>query len=84
MYKKTQMKTFFWTAEILTLFIISSTVAQEMVEKVRGLQFAERIVAGGPDDFMTVRHLRFRGSQCEIGKKLAEIAKSRNALQPFD
>ncbi len=84
MYKKTQMKTSFWTAVILTLFIISSTVAQEMVEKVRGLQFAERIVAGGPDDFMTVRHLRFRGSQREIGKKLAEIAKSRNALQPFD
>jgi hypothetical protein len=53
MYKKTQMKTSFWTALILTLFIISSTVAQEMVEKVRGLQFAERIVAGGPDDFMT-------------------------------
>ena len=84
MYKKTQMKTSFWTAVILTLFIISSTVAQEMVEKVRGLQFAERIVAGGPDDFMTVRHLRFRGSQREIGKKLAEIAKiSDNEMKHF-
>ncbi len=34
------------------------------------------IVAGGPDDFMTVRHVVAGGSQVEIGRALAEQARS--------
>ncbi len=46
------------------------------------LDFSERLVAGGPHDFMTVHHLKMRGTQRAIGRKLAEIAQSRHSLRP--
>ena len=58
----------------------SLTVAGE--PNLGKLEFSERVVAGGPDDFMTVRHLRLRGSQRAIGRKLAEIAQTRHGVQP--
>lgn len=36
-----------------------------------------RIIAGGPDSFMEVRHVVLAGSNYEIGKQLAEVAKSQ-------
>jgi hypothetical protein len=48
-----------------------------------GLEFSERVVAGGPSDFMEVRHIILAGSNLEIGKKLAEIASSRHASGPI-
>jgi hypothetical protein len=39
------------------------------------LKFQERVVAGSSADFSEVRHLVLRGSNFEIGKKLAEIAR---------
>jgi hypothetical protein len=47
------------------------------------LEFKEEVVAGGPDDFMEVRHLVLRGSNFEIGKKLAEIARDRHRSGPI-
>lgn len=44
------------------------------------LDFSEKVVAGGPTDFMTVRHVKMAGSNSEIGKELAEIAKTRHAV----
>jgi len=35
------------------------------------------VIAGGPNDFMTVRHLTIRGSQCDIGRALALEARER-------
>lgn len=40
----------------------------------QGLEFKEDLVAGGPADASIIRHLVMRGSNFEIGKKLAEIA----------
>lgn len=34
------------------------------------------IVAGGPNDFMTVRHLKLKGSNQEIGQSLAKTAQT--------
>lgn len=45
---------------------------------VAPLVFEERVLAGGPADFMEVRHLVLRGSNYEIGRKLAEIARTRH------
>lgn len=45
---------------------------------VRPLEFSEKVVAGGPGDFMEVRHLVLRGSNFDIGRKLAEIARERH------
>ncbi|MCX7172732.1 MAG: C45 family autoproteolytic acyltransferase/hydrolase [Proteobacteria bacterium] len=39
------------------------------------VQFSDRVLAGGPGDFMTVRHLRLQGTQYEIGTSLAEFAR---------
>jgi len=49
------------------------------------LEFSEHQVAGGPDDFMIVRHLKMRGSNRDIGRKLGEIAKQRHqvVLEPL-
>ena len=47
------------------------------------LVFKEEVVAGGPEDFMEVRHLVLRGSNFEIGKKLAEIAREHHGSGPI-
>lgn len=47
------------------------------------LEFRETVVAGGADDFMLVRHLFFRGTNYDIGKKLAEIARKRHESRPI-
>ncbi|GAB2745293.1 C45 family peptidase [Amycolatopsis magusensis] len=41
------------------------------------------IVAGGPGEFMTVRHLWVSGSQAEIGRALAAEAKAHHGWQPL-
>ncbi len=46
------------------------------------VESSERVVAGGPNDYMTVRHLRLRGSQRDIGRKLAQIAETRHGVTP--
>ena len=43
-------------------------------------QASERLVAGGPQDFTQVRHVVLRGSNFEIGRKLAEIAATRHGV----
>jgi hypothetical protein len=43
-----------------------------------GLYLEEGVVAGGPDYFMEVRHVVLKGSNYEIGRKIAEIAKRNN------
>ncbi|HKQ79635.1 MAG TPA: C45 family autoproteolytic acyltransferase/hydrolase [Blastocatellia bacterium] len=43
----------------------------------------DRVIAGGPKDFMEVRHLALKGSNEEIGQALAIIAKERYRLQPM-
>lgn len=36
------------------------------------------ICGGGPEDFMTVRHLKLKGTNKEIGKAIASLAKTRH------
>jgi predicted choloylglycine hydrolase len=43
------------------------------------LQYRERVVAGGPDDYMEVRHVYMKGANFEIGRKIGEIAASFGA-----
>ncbi|MBI1853760.1 MAG: hypothetical protein HYR85_25775 [Planctomycetes bacterium] len=45
------------------------------------LDYRENVVAGGPDDFTTIRHLVLRGKNVDIGKKLAEIAIARHGTR---
>jgi hypothetical protein len=41
----------------------------------------DRVIAGGPKEFMEVRHLVLEGTNREIGKALATIGKERYRLQ---
>ncbi|HKQ92983.1 MAG TPA: hypothetical protein VJZ77_20145 [Blastocatellia bacterium] len=43
----------------------------------------DRVIAGGPNDFMEVRHLALKGSNEEIGQALGAIAKERYRLRPM-
>ncbi len=64
---------------ILMLFVSVIGQAQR-----KDLYSKETVVAGGPDQFMEVRHVVLKGSNYEIGKKIAEIAKRDGVqMQPF-
>jgi len=59
-------------AILITLFVALSAAA---------LQKEERVIAGSPSDSLEVRHLVLRGTNEEIGKALAEIARERYGAQ---
>ncbi len=61
------------SAVSLTLLPLAAPTAQEL---------AIEQVAGGPDDFLSVRHVRLRGTQREIGKSLAELAREHHGWTP--
>ncbi len=65
----------------LAIVAATTSFAVGLEPSQKGLKFSERVVAGGPDDFMTVRHLQLRGSQQAIGRKLAETAQSRHGVE---
>jgi hypothetical protein len=46
------------------------------------VQQQERVIAGGPNDSMEVRYLVLRGTNEEIGRALAEIARARFGVKP--
>jgi len=58
---------------VTLLFALSAAAA---------LQQEERVIAGGPNDSMEVRHLVLRGTNEEIGRALAEIARQRFGVRP--
>jgi hypothetical protein len=72
-------------ALVLLLQIVLAAPAGEHGQS-SALEFKERIVAGGPEDFMLVKHLVLRGSNFAIGQRLAEIAKQEHGvvLSPSD
>ncbi|MGH9870077.1 MAG: C45 family autoproteolytic acyltransferase/hydrolase [Candidatus Polarisedimenticolia bacterium] len=42
----------------------------------------DRVIAGGPNDSLEVRHIVLRGTNEQIGRALAEIAKERYGVRP--
>lgn len=46
------------------------------------LAVEETLVAGGPGDFLEARHLKLRGTNFQIGRKLAELARDRYGFRP--
>ncbi len=42
----------------------------------------QRVIAGGPDDFMMVRHVVLKGSNYAIGKMIGELVNQNNNLGP--
>jgi hypothetical protein len=61
---------------MLLLLLASAATAQ-------GLELKEKRIAGGPKDTVTVHHVVMRGSNLEIGKALADIARTQLRSGPI-
>jgi hypothetical protein len=58
------------------------TPAQETGAARRVIE-RDRVVAGGPKDFLEVRHLVLRGTNEDIGRALATLARQRHRVKPL-
>jgi len=63
-----------WLAPFLATTTLSQAVPNDVVQ-------ADRVVAGGPNDSLEVRHLVLRGTNEQIGRALAEIGKQRYGVR---
>jgi hypothetical protein len=72
-------------AILLTAVLPDAIYAGDLAvgQEIAQVEFSETVVAGGPDDFMEVRHILLRGSNFAIGKKLAELAYRRHQAGPL-
>jgi penicillin V acylase-like amidase (Ntn superfamily) len=65
-------------ASFLGIVLTLSTATVSLcAAKSDGVIQQDRVIAGGPESSLEVRHLVLRGSNEEIGRALAEIAKER-------
>src|SRR5919201_142095 len=71
-------------AVALTLFLgtmVSTGFGQQPASFAKVVR-VDRVIAGGKDDFLEVRHLVLAGSNEAIGRALAEIARERHRVGP--
>jgi hypothetical protein len=66
----------------LTLGLVGLPSLGQARDAPKSALVQDRVVAGGPKDFLEVRHLVLKGSNVEIGKALATIARQRYQLKP--
>jgi hypothetical protein len=72
-----QKRLFFFNL-IVTVFFITSMAWFDQLQASTQIEFLETDVLGKqPNTFSHVRHIRVKGTQKEIGRKLAQIAKER-------
>jgi hypothetical protein len=69
------------TALLVLVGMDPSKPSQEPASRKDAL-IQDKVIAGGPHDFMEVRHLVLEGSNQEIGRALAAIAAKRHRLKP--
>lgn len=76
------MKTLlFAECALLAIVLVPCAVAQTAAED--SVVVSNEVVAGGPDDAVTVRHLVVEGTQQEIGAALARIARDELQSRPW-
>jgi hypothetical protein len=63
-------------------FLIAVPVANPAQNAKKKVIQLDRVVAGGPQDFMEVRHLVLNGTNEEIGYALATLARERYHIKP--
>jgi hypothetical protein len=74
-FKSARITTPLWLAAVTTL----SSAGEP--EDRRGVVIRDKVIAGGPKDFMEVRHLVLEGSNEEIGRALGSIASERYGVR---
>src|SRR5678815_556338 len=62
---------------IFGLVVLLSVVGSLSTAAENKVVQEDRVIAGGPDKSLEVRHLVLKGTNEQIGKALAEIAKER-------
>ena len=62
---------------VLVLLLSILAVSGCLSRADSGVVQEDRVIAGGPNDSLEVRHLVLRGTNEQIGRALAEIAKER-------
>src|SRR5262249_39521804 len=69
---------------IALLVLVGMSVGKPSQEpaSIKHVLTRDRVIAGGPQDFMEVRHLVLRGSNREIGRALAAVASERHHVKP--
>jgi hypothetical protein len=65
---------------VLLLLLVAATGCLSAAE-TNGVVQEDRVIAGGPADSLEVRHLVLRGTNEQIGRALAEIAKERYGVR---
>src|SRR5262250_3339452 len=66
---------------VLTLVLTSSTTVCLSSTPSNRIVQEDRVIAGGPSNSLEVRHLVLKGTNEQIGKALAEIAKQRYGVR---
>jgi hypothetical protein len=61
--------------------VAGGTGAWSSLFESKGAKISQRVAAGGPTDFMVVRHVRVEGSNREIGKAIGELARKNHGVQ---
>jgi predicted choloylglycine hydrolase len=62
-------------ARAVLLWLVLCLASAVTYAESQDFYYKETVVAGGPDQFMEVRHVILKGSNYDIGKRIAEIAK---------
>jgi hypothetical protein len=75
---------FRWCGLFLVLGLLASPLRSPAQNPSDGKKAVrqDRAVAGGPQDFMEVRHLILKGTNEEIGRALAAVARERFQVKP--
>src|SRR4030095_15269242 len=67
---------------VSAIFVLAVLLAPSIsAAKSKSVVQEDRVIAGGPDKSLEVRHLVLRGSNEQIGKALAEIAIERYGVK---
>jgi hypothetical protein len=74
-------RTFTASGLLLVALVVAPVAAQDKVEGTKAVR-QDRVIAGGPKEFMEVRHLVLAGTNEEIGRALATIARERFGTKP--
>jgi predicted choloylglycine hydrolase len=72
----------FLSISTMVLISLVPVASSSGVGEPADVSYEERVVAGGPDQFMMVRHVVLEGSNYAIGKKLGEILLERGESGP--
>jgi penicillin V acylase-like amidase (Ntn superfamily) len=68
---------------LFCLFLLLIGLPHAQAQSPRGALVDDRVVAGGPRDFLEVHHLVLKGRNEEIGRALAQLARERHSVEPL-